>query len=579
MAGAYLAVLGRPGDELAARAADVTRRLESAGMREHHAGACVSLLGSADLRRWRLPGGAVLIGDLFTRDGQVADPVAALRCAVPADVRRRILRDFWGSYLLIQPEADALIVTLSPTATGHIPCVYAIADGCGFLTSDISLAARAGLHERRVDWDSIAHRLAYPGIKTQRTGLRDVLELLPGTSLRVEPSRVSVDQAWSPWAFVAPAVRHTDPHEAACDVRRAVAATVGAWASMDGTVLLELSGGLDSSIVAACLADSPARVVCVNLVTPVPGVDERHYAQLMADALGVPLHTETLPFERARLEFVPAPESVSPGMGPLQHAIDGIMEEAAERHGATSFYSGGGGDSVFCYLRTAAPAADAFAAQGPGAGLAAVRDLAALHQCTFWKAGRLTLSKLRRAPSSPTHRAAAFLAPAAADIAPLEHPWSAAPDGALPGDRERIVDLAGNQLFQGQAARGARRPFRFPLLSQPAMEACLRTPSWMWIAGGRNRAVARDAFADRLPADVLHRQSKATYMSYLGVVYQQNRRTMRDFLLSGRLAGQGLLDTRAIAQFLAADDLPARDQTFLRLFELCMVENWVRHQP
>lgn len=578
MPGTYVAILGRP-DDLAARAADALQRLDPAGLREHHADACFSLLGSEDLRTSRLPGGALLIGDLFTHDGRIADPIVALGCAEPVELRRRILRDFWGSYLLIQPGADAITITLSPTAAGHIPCVYAVADGRGFLTSDISLATRAGLHEKRVDWASIAHRLAYPGIKTQRTGLRDVLELLPGTSLRAEPSGVSTCQAWSPWSFVAPDVRHTDPHEAACDVRRAVAAAVGAWASVDGTILLELSGGLDSSIVAACLADSPARVVCVNLVTPVPGVDERHYATLMADTLGVPLHTEALPFERARLQFAPAPESVSPGMGPLQHAIDGIMEEAAERHGATSFYSGGGGDSVFCYLRTAAPAADAFRAAGPRAGLAAVRDLAALHQCTFWKAGRLTLSKLRRGRRPSTHRAPAFLAQATADIAPLEHPWSAAPDGVLPGDRERIADLAGNQLFQGQAARGARRPFRFPLLSQPVMEACLRTPSWMWIAGGRNRAVARDAFADRLPADVLHRQSKATYMSYLGVVYQQNRRTMREFLLSGRLAEQSLLDTRAIAQFLAADDLPARDQAFLRMFELCMVENWVRHQP
>ena len=119
---------------------------------------------------------------------------------------------------------------------------------------------------------------------------------------------------------------------------------------------------------------------------------------------------------------------------------------------------------------------------------------------------------------------------------------------------------------------------RFPLLSQPVMEACLRAPSWMWIAGGRNRAIARTAFSDVLPPDVLNRQSKASYMSYLGAVYERNKHQIEEFLLSGRLRSQGLLDTRAISTFFSQPLQPG-DRTFLRMFDLCMVENWVRHQP
>ena len=233
---------------------------------------------------------------------------------------------------------------------------------------------------------------------------------------------------------------------------------------------------------------------------------------------------------------------------------------------------------MFCYLRTAAPSTDAWRAHRFGAAITAVRDLASLHQCTFWKAGRLTLSKLRRPPRSPFHQDLTFLAPGSAYMEPEAHPWFAAPMNALPGDRERIFDLAGNQLFESQAARGYKRPLRFPLLSQPVMEACLRAPSWMWIAGGRNRAVARTAFSDLLPPDVMNRQSKATYMSYLGAVYERNRHQIENFLLSGRLRSQGLLDTRAISSFFSKP-LPPRDRAFLRMFDLCMVENWIRHQP
>lgn len=143
---------------------------------------------------------------------------------------------------------------------------------------------------------------------------------------------------------------------------------------------------------------------------------------------------------------------------------------------------------------------------------------------------------------------------------------------------ERIRGLATCQAYRDSLARGALRPVRMPLLSQPVVEACLRVPTWMWIAGGMNRAVARAAFADVLPAEILHRRSKGTFMSYLGGVYQRNRPAMRDFLLQGRLQQRGLLDVQALDAFMG-DVIPEGGHAFTRVFDLCMVENWVRHQP
>lgn len=576
----YIAVLAQRGiDAVFPHLADA---LHTMGMCVRYASGALTLFGTKDLSTLSLPDGGVLIGHLFTQEG------AAVACNVrfpkdtdPAKIRQHILETYWGAYLIIQPDVQVpggLTATHSPAAAGNLPCLYSIKDGEGFLTSTISLAMRTHLYRKRIDWDFIAHHLRYPGIKTQRTGLADLFELLPGCSLSASGTKVSTRQAWSPWDFVSPQRRYSDLRAATDHIRHAVVSAVRAWTDADRSILLELSGGLDSSIVAACLRGHHARVVCCNLVTPVPGVDERQYARQMAGQLGVELHTEHLGLDKARFDFTPPTDSVAPAVGPLQYAVDETMEAAAERHGATAYYSGGGGDSVFCYLRSAAPGADAWRALGFKTGLAAVRDMASLHQCTLWKAGRLTLSKLRRPPRSPFHEDPTFLAPGLAAVKPEAHPWFAAPANALPGDRERIFDLAGNQLFQSQAARGSQRPLRFPLLSQPVMEACLRTPSWMWVAGGRNRAVARLAFSDVLPPDIVNRQSKATYMSYLGAVYERNKHQISDFLLSGRLRSQGLLDAPAISAFFVKP-LPSRDQTFLRMFDLCMVENWVRHQP
>ncbi|NYE30385.1 asparagine synthase (glutamine-hydrolyzing) [Rhodanobacter sp. K2T2] len=578
----YLAVLAPAAGLFDVAFPNLGDTLHTMGMRVRHASGSMTLFGTNDLPVLSLPGGGVLIGYLFGQDGMpISDSAKFSEHANPAQTRKHILETCWGSYLIIQPDAhapEAFTITRAPSAAGNLPCIYSIQAGSGFLTSDISLAIRAGLYRKQIDWDFIAHRLTYPGIKTQRCGFVDLVELLPGCSLSVSGSEIAARQAWTPWDFVRPDQRYRHRREAADHIRHAVSIAVRAWTHADRSILLELSGGLDSSIVAACLRDSHARVICCNLTTSVPGVDERHYAHLMARQLDVELHTERLEIDRARFDFTPSPDSIAPGMGALQHAIDEIMESAAERHGADAYHSGGGGDSVFCYLRTAAPAADALRASGFRAAWAASRDLSKLHQCTLWKAGRLTIAKLRRPPTSPYHDDATFLAPSTANVSPEAHPWFTAPKHALPGDRERLFDLAGNQLFQGQASRGARRPLRFPLLSQPVMEACLRAPSWMWIADGKNRALARAAFSDVLPPDVMNRQSKATYMSYLGAVYEKNKHHIADFLLSGRLQSQRLLDARAIHDFVARP-LPPRDQTFLRMFDLCMVENWVRHQP
>lgn len=577
----YLAILAPAEGGAATTPPKAIDALRAMGMIVRHTSGAMTLFGKDDMPMLPLPDGGVLIGHLFTREGTAVTRSTVLcQRADSTQIRERVLKGCWGSYLLLQPCASdpaGFVVTRSPSAAGNVPCFYSIRRGSGFLTSDVSLAVRSGLYKKQIDWDVIRHRLRYPGIKTQRTALTGLLELLPGCLLTTSGTDNSVRQAWSPWNFVDPKWRYPTLRDAADQIREAITGTVHAWANEDQAILLELSGGLDSSIVAACLRDCHTRVTCYNLTTPVPGVDEREYARQMARQLGVELHVHQLDLDEARFDFTPPAHAVNPCMGPLQHAVNTAMETAAERYGATSYYSGGGGDSIFCYLRTAAPAADACKALGFRAGLTAIGNLASLHQCTLWKAGRLSLSKLRRPPRSPFQEDTTFLALDAADVGREAHPWFMAPADALPGDRERIFDLAGNQLFENQAPRGSSRPLRFPLLSQPVMEACLRAPSWMWITGGRNRAVARSAFSGLLPPDIVNRQSKATYMSYLGAVYERNKQQIANFLLAGRLQSQGLLDASALGYFLPRP-LPPRDQRFLRIFELCMVENWVRHQ-
>ncbi|VFR55163.1 Asparagine synthetase [glutamine-hydrolyzing] [plant metagenome] len=547
------------------------------GMRHRLTHGQISLFASEGTPTLMLPGGAVIVGHLFCKDGS---PAGSSFSDLPHDkpLGKHLLEHYWGEYLLIQPmNSHERRVEILRDPSGGVPCAYGLQDGRTFVTSDISLAEGLGLFNRQVDWGFIAQTLRSPHLKTQRTGLLGIRELQPGFSLVLQGTKATIRQDWSPWRFVAPAYRHDDPDIAAAQIHKTVATVVKAWAGVDQTILLELSGGLDSSIIATCLRETGARIACCTLVSPVPGADERLYAAQAAECLGVDLQAESLDLDNAFFDIAPPPSAVTPRVTALQHAIDQAIGTAAARNRVSSLFSGGGGDTVFCYLASAAPAADAFRERGFAAGISAIAGLSTLHQCTLWKASRLTLRKLLREPKPLWMPDDSFLTPATSDAPPEPHPWFAAPADALPGDRERITELAGTQVFRDGAPRGNSRWLRLPLLSQPVMEACLRVPSWMWIAQGENRAVARAAFSDLLPPDILRRRSKGDFLNYTGAVYRRHQDRIREFLLGGQLQKHGLLDTAALQCFFATVPRP-RDSSFLRIFDLCMVENWVRHQ-
>lgn len=518
----------------------------------------------------------VLIGHLFDRNGMlVSDGSILPEHESDSRFMQQILRDYWGEYVAICLIGDHQTLFREPS--GGMPAVYTWGKTDGFLTSDISIAVKLGLYKRKIDWSYISNFLAFPNLKTSTTALEDINELLPGCSVQLQTSRPVARVEWSPWDFVACHKRFALPRDAADATRSTVQSVVEAWTQVDRDVLLELSGGLDSSIVAACLQGTDARVRCCTLTTEVAGVDERRYAELMAGQLGAELDLCALELEQARFDFPPTPQAVVPAMAPLQFAVDAAMSAAGSAHAGASHFTGGGGDTVFCYLATAAPAVDAIRERGVTASIDAIRQLSVLHNCTFWKAARFTIKKLLRRP----RRLAPDLSFLSATLSPHfpadAHPWIDQPVGALPGDRERIADLVGTMAFRASSPRRTETWLRMPLLSQPVLETCLRTPSWMAIAGGRNRAVARAAFAHLLPPEILNRRSKGTFVNYSGAAYQRNKADLRHFLLSGLLRERDLLDAGAMERFFDRE-LPPRDTSFMRLFELSMIENWLRHQ-
>jgi len=574
----YIALPGNFANNLEDSGWSLARPLLSMAMeRRGHVG-CITLFAPKETPTLRLPGGGILLGDLYDGNGKPMKDLTGLQHLPTQSALRQYLLDrYWGEYLLFQPaEEDTDSITLMRDPSGGMACAYSLQAGNGFITSDLTIASSLGLHHDRIDWDFVRHCLIYPHMKISRTGLAGIKELLPGCMLAFNGETTRTTLAWSPWTFVAPTRRQGNPVAAAKMLREAIAMVVQAMAETDRSLLLELSGGMDSSIVGTCLVGVQARVTCCTAITPLPGTDERHYASQVAEQLGVELLQQRLDFDEADIAFPLPNHSLRPAAWVLSRAAARAIDEEADRKDVHSHFSGSGGDTIFCYLTSAAPAADAFRERGLAAGWQAITNLSKLHGCTVKKAARLTIRKLYLRPKPPYKPDYSLLAQDD-PTPPLElHPWFNAPNNALPGDRERIFDLAGNQMFADATLRAGHRRVRMPLLSQPVMEACLCIPSWMWISGGQNRAVARSAFAAQLPKDVLERRSKGTFMNYTFGIYSRNKEIIRRFLLEGHLQSHGLLNPHKL-DLLLDSQLTARDHSFMRVFSLCMIENWIRN--
>jgi asparagine synthase (glutamine-hydrolysing) len=106
------------------------------------------------------------------------------------------------------------------------------------------------------------------------------------------------------------------------------------------------------------------------------------------------------------------------------------------------------------------------------------------------------------------------------------------------------------------------------------MEAVLATPAYELTRGGHDRLLAREAFADRLPAALIQRRSKAELGGYYGRVLAANIDRLRPHLLEGHLARQGLIDRGQVEAALQVEHLIWQGG-YLELMMLSLVESWV----
>jgi asparagine synthase (glutamine-hydrolysing) len=484
----------------------------------------------------------------------------------------------WGGYVAVGVAGDVPRVIRDPT--GRIPAWRLSQPGLHLVGSHVEDMAPFLDAPLEIDWPVLARTLLGDFLIAHRTALRSLEEVLPGEAVDLGDGAPIPQLVWNPAEALADGFRSS--REARAALRSAAEESVAFWAARFARITLDLSGGLDSSAVLGLLARLPGRpeIVAINAVAGHAESDERTFARLAAAAAGVRLVEVDV--------GAAVPDYADGWRPPLQPrptahlrrtGLDGPGLEVAGGMGAQAYFTGRGGDHVFYDGVPGHAACEALFRRGGGL-LRAAYDLA--------RAGRKPLlavlgESLRPPPRTSltrlTLRPSPFLSPKGAALAEeVErlHPWVASAARASPAKIWQVCLLVELRRHFDRVGRAEVLEEVNPLISQPLLEASLRTPSFMFAAGGVRRGLQREVFADLMPTEVLARRTKGATTSHSIRTLAANLPWLREHLLEGELAREGLLDRTALESRLTEAAL--LDGRFRPALGECVsAQLWIEH--
>ncbi len=514
----------------------------------------------------------VIVGRVFRsgRESEESTPTTQEWARIGTTQGRSLLESWWGRYVAIFHTGLPGGISILRDPSSGLPCSICRHRTVWVIFSDIAVCKR--LVPLSVDWQHVGEFLRGGNALSPQTGLANVTEVQAGERVTLTRNGMQRSTPWDPLesAINDPVER---PGEAVAALRETVDRCVSAWASLHPSIVHMLSGGLDSSIVLSCLSRAPSRphVTCLHVVSSAKHESERHYARMAAAHMRCELRELTIESCAANLsELMPR---VRPGVRPLSTIYEALTSEScanlAAEMSSTAITSGAAGDSLFLQPAAEFAVPDYVCRHGLRADVWRVAcNAARVSGQALWPVLWRAISKraLRR---NLEH----FF-----DIPHVSGSSTKNRDSRVPpGLAVHLSGMSASVPFYGAFEQSASEPDRCPvLLSQPVMELCLRIPSHVWISGGCDRSLLRQAFASHLPGAIVRRTAKGAANDCYRDVLDLNAEFVRRELLGGRLAAEGWIDPRWITSQLAATSLRGLEYERILHRYLC-AEFWLRH--
>lgn len=514
-----------------------------------------------------------LLGVAFHRNRECTDVSPADRFSptpeqceqIVATRGRWLIEHVWGNYVAVVHDPASRRSWVVKDPCGTLPCFRTSFRGVQVVFSHIAALLATRLFAFTINSRYLANRVLH-GELVDEEALNEVERVHRGECVCLvgAPRPRHREFFWHPLSFT----YSNEVIEDSAYAARAMSATVRSCththAREHQSALHRLSGGLDSSIIAACLGDAPEKpkLSCYTYFFPGGRSDERPWARLAASRCGL-RHEEhaVTPASIPLSSVLDAPPSVEPiaVLGYLHRST--LEHQIASAHRATAVFCGDGGDSGFCGDTFAYAVSEYLRRHGLSMqALHLATNVAALTEESSWTVMFKSLRRLLRGAgmehqlkmlSSTSRLLSKELLASPSRATTFPHPWFRHLHPIPWALVRRLGALLTSPQFYNVAS-GAQAPEVIaPLYSQPAMELFLRVPLDVHFHGGIERGLARHAFEEAVPQEILRRRWKDRAPGFLELLVQRHRAFLRDMLLDGVLQKDGLLDRGAVEEALA----------------------------
>lgn len=581
----YLAIAWNPDDLAAVEQSDAfARRLQGEGdwsLPARTERMCLWATGPVRALPFRA---GFVVGDLFPTAGAPAhqSPFSEVSrlCREPTLLARGLSQAHWGRYVALLEGRPIPAVFRDPS--GELDCLTWSLGRLRIVTSDL-LKTPGWLRPRflALNWNRIGGFLTAPAAGTAVPLLDGIDAVGPGDLLPLSMDPTPSVAIWRPSAFAMSDV--TDIAEACREFVRRVDTCTESLLEAHARVLVELSGGLDSAIVAGSIGATgqAARVAqWLNRAADRPEGDERAFARAVTDRLG-----ETLTVGQKPLTVL-TPESLAqlaPALWPAINAADESRDcdevERLRAEGATAIVSGQGGDAVFFQMPSILVVSDLFRRRGVRALTSPVLpDIARRTRQSIWAVLAAVIAHRRSRGRLPLAGSPFVTAEVREAFGASQHSWveDAVARGIPAAKILQVQAIANGQLLHGDSRRRRVADLLYPLLAQPVVEHAMSIAASDLAGGAFDRPFAREAFAQRLPRAVLERRAKGSLDSFYARMVAGSLAALRPFLLDGCLVAGGVLDGVSLERALTPEQLIWAPQGSEILWA-ATVEAWVRH--
>lgn len=442
---------------------------------------------------------------------------------------------------------------------------------------------------RRASFSAMASYLAGEYTEVGETLWEGVSALGPGTALLVTEGATRVFTHWRP--DPERRVRHGSDRAYAEHFAAVFADAVGARLRCVGPVFAQVSGGLDSSAVAAEAAfqlggaSAASQLGLVRVTFEGLACDESAHSQAVATHLGLPLAS----VDGCAPSALGPPRSPAPDIyfDPTLRMLEPLLALARAR-GARVMLTGIGGDQLMqptehdgaaMLRRGEVGGALAWARAESPSLRGALRLL--LAQATTASLPPRALARLRRVrhPASvrwpllsPRAQGAAMAqleAAEAARTATASDPQIAWFCRAISASPSTSLALA---LLDRAGPRGGAE-LRHPFLDRRVVELLLALPMAQRSHAGETKRVLRHAMVGRLPPSVLARRDKAAFDCYVRrLMVEEHPEGVRQLFRDSRLEAEGVVDGARVSAAFSGPDEPSAGAAV----SLVALELWLR---